>query len=146
MVAAVASEPAVEKVTYKSPKHAQVWFLRRSRDLWKKKYQALKVEAKRWQNRVADVTKSRDKWRTQAEDAQRRLAVTATALASSICSSAWFRRAASPCAAPVVSCKSSSPAWAGPARFPIGPRAGFGYSVLVSPACARPRSKPTTGP
>jgi chromosome segregation ATPase len=74
MVAAVASEPAVEKEAYKSPKHAQVWFLKRSRDLWKKKYQALKVEAKRWQNRVADVTKSRDKWRAQAEDAQRRLA------------------------------------------------------------------------
>jgi hypothetical protein len=74
MLASPAPEPAVDKVVYKSPKHAQVWFLARSRTLWKQKYQALKAQAKRWQNRVADVTKSRDQWRAQAEDARRRLA------------------------------------------------------------------------
>lgn len=64
---------AAATVAYKSPKHAQVWFLSRSRDLWKKKYQGLKAEAKRLQNRVNDVTRSRDKWRAQAEEARRRL-------------------------------------------------------------------------
>jgi prefoldin subunit 5 len=33
----------------------------------------LKVEAKRLQNRVADVTKSREKWREQAEQMSRRV-------------------------------------------------------------------------
>jgi uncharacterized protein YlxW (UPF0749 family) len=65
---------AAAKVAYKSPRHAQVWFLSRSRGLWKKKYQTLKAEAKRLQNRVNDVTRSRDKWRGQAEDARRSLA------------------------------------------------------------------------
>jgi uncharacterized protein YlxW (UPF0749 family) len=51
-----------------------VWFLKRSRDGWKQKYQQLKAEAKRLQNRVADVTKSRDRWRAQAEAAELRLA------------------------------------------------------------------------
>ena len=66
--------PAAPRGAYKSPKHAQVWFLRRSRDLWKAKYQGLKAEAKRLQNRAADAARSRDRWRTRAEDAQRRLA------------------------------------------------------------------------
>jgi chromosome segregation ATPase len=73
MVAAPAPSPATQKVAYKSPKHAQVWFLKRSRDLWKKKYQHLKAQSKRWQNRVADVTKSRATWRARAEEAERRL-------------------------------------------------------------------------
>src|SRR3954465_85053 len=73
MVALATPQPAAEKVAYKSPKHAQVWFLRRSRDLWKKKHHGLKVDAKRLQNRVADVIKSRDRWRRRAEVAERRL-------------------------------------------------------------------------
>jgi hypothetical protein len=52
---------------YKTPRWVQVWFLRRSRDNWKKKYMALKAEAKRLQNRVNDVTKSRERWRALAE-------------------------------------------------------------------------------
>lgn len=71
MVAVAAPSPAPHKVAYKSPKHAQVWFLKRSRDLWKKKYQHLKAQSKRWQNRVADVTKSRATWRARAEEAER---------------------------------------------------------------------------
>src|SRR5258708_38476779 len=52
-----------ESVEYQSPRRVQVWFLSRSRRRWKQKYQALKREAKRLRNRVADVTKSREKWR-----------------------------------------------------------------------------------
>jgi hypothetical protein len=74
MVASDAPPPAAEKVSYKSPKHAQVWFLRRSRELWKSKYQGLKASAKRWQNRVNDVTKSRQRWQARAEAAEGRLA------------------------------------------------------------------------
>jgi septal ring factor EnvC (AmiA/AmiB activator) len=67
--------PAPQKVAYKSPKHAQVWFLKRSRDLWKKKHQHLKAQAKRLQNRVADLDKSRAHWRARAEAAERQLAL-----------------------------------------------------------------------
>ncbi len=51
---------------YKSPRHAQVWFLARSRRTWKKKYMELKVQQKRLLNRVRDVTKSREKWQGEA--------------------------------------------------------------------------------
>ncbi len=61
------------QVKYKSPRSAQVWFLERSRRRWKQKYQDLKVEAKRLQNRVADVTKSRAQWRQQTQELSRRL-------------------------------------------------------------------------
>ena len=54
-------------VKYKTPRWVQAWFLGRSRDRWKQKYKDLKVEAKRLQNRVNDVTKSRAKWRDEAE-------------------------------------------------------------------------------
>ena len=52
---------------FTSPPWAQRWFLLRSRDNWKEKYMALKADAKRQQNRVKDVTKSRVKWRDEAE-------------------------------------------------------------------------------
>src|SRR4051794_13490564 len=52
-----------DPVQYQSPRRVQVWFLSRSRRRWKQKYQELKQEAKRLRNRVADVTKSREKWR-----------------------------------------------------------------------------------
>ena len=57
---------------YTTPRWVQVWFLRRSRDNWKRKYQRLKEDAKRLQNRVNDVTHSREKWREQAEREDRR--------------------------------------------------------------------------
>jgi len=52
---------------YKSPRHAQVWFLAKSRRTWKRKYRQLKQEQKRLLNRVNDVTKSRAKWHGQAQ-------------------------------------------------------------------------------
>jgi SMC interacting uncharacterized protein involved in chromosome segregation len=60
------------KVKYSTPRWVQVWFLGRSRARWKRKYQDLKVEAKRLQNRVNDVTKSREKWRSEAEQLRQR--------------------------------------------------------------------------
>lgn len=52
---------------YKTPRRVQAWFLGRSRARWKQKYKNLKIEAKRLQNRVNDVTKSREKWCSEAE-------------------------------------------------------------------------------
>jgi hypothetical protein len=52
---------------YSTPRWVQVWFLGRSRDNWKKKYQAVKVENKRPRNRVNDVSRSRASWRGQVE-------------------------------------------------------------------------------
>ena len=56
---------------YTTSKRVQAWFLGRSRDLWKKKYAALKVESKRLQQRVADVCRSRESWRDEAGAARR---------------------------------------------------------------------------
>ena len=61
------------KVRYTTPSWVQAWFLGRSRALWKQKYKDLKVEAKRLQNRVNDVTKSREKWRSEAQQLQQRI-------------------------------------------------------------------------
>ncbi len=52
---------------FTTPRWVQIWFLRRSRGRWKQKYKQLKADAKRLQNRVNDVTRSRDRWREQAE-------------------------------------------------------------------------------
>ena len=68
-----ASNVEESKGKYKTSHRVQAWFLGRSRKRWKQKHQELKVEAKRWQNRVADVTKSREKWREQAEQMSRRV-------------------------------------------------------------------------
>jgi hypothetical protein len=52
---------------YTTSPRVQAWFLKRSRDLWKKKYLELKTAAKRLQNRVHDVGKSRERWRAESE-------------------------------------------------------------------------------
>ena len=67
------SQQETGTVAYKSPRHAQVWFLSRSRRTWKRKYQKLKIAAKRLQNRVADTAKSREKWRQEAEQLRERV-------------------------------------------------------------------------
>jgi chromosome segregation ATPase len=69
---AQAQQPAAEG--YKSRPGALIWFFRKSRDGWKRKYQDLKVSAKQLKNRIADLTKSRDQWRLKAERAQEQLA------------------------------------------------------------------------
>jgi chromosome condensin MukBEF ATPase and DNA-binding subunit MukB len=58
---------------YKTSHRVQAWFLGRSRRRWKEKYKELKVQAKRLQNRVADLTKSREKWREQAGQLSQRV-------------------------------------------------------------------------
>ena len=59
---------------YKSRPGALIWFFRRSRDLWKDKYQRLKASFKRLTNRVADLTKSRDLWKEKAKQADGQVA------------------------------------------------------------------------
>jgi chromosome segregation ATPase len=59
---------------YKSRPGALAWCFRKSRDLWKAKYQDLKASFKRLTNRAADLTRSRDQWRLKAERAHDQLA------------------------------------------------------------------------
>lgn len=59
------------KVEYKTPRWAQVWFLRRSRSNWKRKYMELKTDSKRLQNRVNDIGKSREKWRDETKELEK---------------------------------------------------------------------------
>jgi hypothetical protein len=47
------------KVEYKTPRWVQVWFLRGSRNNWKRKYMQLKTGSKRLQNRVTEGQVSR---------------------------------------------------------------------------------------
>ena len=55
------------RAKYTTPARVQAWFLQRSRDNWKKKYMEVKGDAKRLQNRVNDVNKSREQWRDEAK-------------------------------------------------------------------------------
>ena len=64
-----------DDLKYSSPPWAQRWFLKRSRDGWKKKYMGLKAEAKTQANRVNDVTKSREKWRAETEQLREQVEV-----------------------------------------------------------------------
>jgi SMC interacting uncharacterized protein involved in chromosome segregation len=54
-----------DRQKYTTPARVQAWFLHRSRENWKQKYKHLKSDAKRLQNRVNDVTKSRERWRDE---------------------------------------------------------------------------------
>ena len=60
--------------SYTTTRRVQAWFLGRSRDNWKRKYQRLKAGAKRLQNRVNDVTRSRERWRTRVEELEAEVA------------------------------------------------------------------------
>src|SRR5215467_222266 len=73
MDAAVNSSDPGSKPTYTTSKQVQAWFLRRSRDLWKAKFADLKAELKRARQRVADVDRSRDRWRRQAGAARQQV-------------------------------------------------------------------------
>ena len=64
---------ADQKVEYQSPPWAQRWFLQRSRENWKNKYMQVKTDAKRLENRVNDVTKSREKWRAETQQLTERV-------------------------------------------------------------------------
>jgi SMC interacting uncharacterized protein involved in chromosome segregation len=56
-----------KKVEYTTPRWVQAWFLRRSRDNWKRKYANLKVDSRRLKNQVNDVAKSREEWRQESK-------------------------------------------------------------------------------
>ena len=62
-----------DPVQYKSPAWAQRWFLKRSRDNWKRKHMKLKADCKRMENRVNDVTKSRERWRQENKELRARV-------------------------------------------------------------------------
>lgn len=66
---------------YKSRPGALVWFFRKSRDGWKRKYQDLKATVKGLKNRIADLTRSREHWRAEAERATSRLTALESELA-----------------------------------------------------------------
>ena len=61
------------KAEYTTPARVQAWFLHRSRENWKKKYMQLKSDAKRLQNRVNDVSKSREQWREETKELSQRV-------------------------------------------------------------------------
>jgi hypothetical protein len=81
-VADVEITPTPTPEKYTSRPGALIWSFRKSRDRWKSKYQSLKVSVKRYKNRVADVTKSREQWRLKAEQAAVRLAALETEAAA----------------------------------------------------------------
>ena len=62
-----------QKSAYTTPHRVQAWFLHRSRENWKRKYGQLKADAKRLQNRVNDVTKSREQWREESTELTQRV-------------------------------------------------------------------------
>jgi chromosome segregation ATPase len=66
--------PAPTRKECKSRPGALKWFFRKSRDGWKRKYRDLKATVKGYKNRIADLTKSRQQWRLEAEQAGERLA------------------------------------------------------------------------
>jgi septal ring factor EnvC (AmiA/AmiB activator) len=67
------STASPEAPQFKSRPGALAWAFRKSRDGWKAKCKKLKAELKRHTNRVADVSKSREHWRGQAEAAREEL-------------------------------------------------------------------------
>ncbi len=52
---------------YVSPWRALAWSFHRSRENWKRKYAAVKADAKRSQNEVRDLRKSRAAWKQKAK-------------------------------------------------------------------------------
>jgi septal ring factor EnvC (AmiA/AmiB activator) len=63
----------VDSPEFKSRPGALAWSFRKSRDRWKDKYKKLKIQLKRSTNRVADVTKSREHWKAQAQASRKEL-------------------------------------------------------------------------
>jgi septal ring factor EnvC (AmiA/AmiB activator) len=74
MDATAETVPPSSHPDYKSRPGALIWFFRKSRDSWRRKYLDLKATEKGYKNRIVDLTKSRERWRTEAEQASRRLA------------------------------------------------------------------------
>jgi chromosome segregation ATPase len=71
---ATAEAHAPARKEYSSRPGALIWFFHKSRDQWKAKCRQAKDSLKREKNRVADLAKSREHWRAEAERAGRRAA------------------------------------------------------------------------
>ena len=82
MDATAETSPPSTHPDYKSRPGALIWFFRKSRDGWRRKYQDLKAAEKAYKNRIADLTKSREHWRTEAQRADERLAAAEAELAA----------------------------------------------------------------
>lgn len=67
------SVPDEPRRKYTTPAYVQAWFLQKSRDNWKKKYSLVKSDVRQLKNRMGDVSKSREHWRSLAEQQARRL-------------------------------------------------------------------------
>jgi 3-methyladenine DNA glycosylase/8-oxoguanine DNA glycosylase len=74
MANTAATTDVVELDAFRSPARVLAGCFLRSRDKWKRKYEGLKSELKRYQVRVHDVTQSRERWREKAEARERELA------------------------------------------------------------------------
>ena len=74
MTKTAATTDVVELGDFRSPARVLAGCFLRSRDKWKRKYQDLKSELKRYQVRVHDATQSRERWREKAEAKERELA------------------------------------------------------------------------
>ena len=74
MANTAATTDVVELDAFRSPARVLAGCFLRSRDKWKRKYEGLKSELKRYQVRVHDVTQSRERWRDKAEAKERELA------------------------------------------------------------------------
>lgn len=59
--------------TFKSPMPKLVAFFRRSRDQWKEKCQAAKLQNKKLANQTRAVEKSRERWKQKAQEADERV-------------------------------------------------------------------------
>jgi hypothetical protein len=81
MDATAETTPPSSQRDYKSRPGALIWFFRKSRDGWRRKYQDLKAAEKGYKNRIADLSKSREHWRTEAQRADERLAAAEAELA-----------------------------------------------------------------
>jgi hypothetical protein len=66
------NDAGVVELKYLSPPHAQIWFLKRSRKTWKRRWRDLRTKYKQATNRAADVSKSREMWRGRAKAAVQR--------------------------------------------------------------------------
>ena len=77
-----ASRQQDQQPRYTTPAYVQAWFLKRSRDNWKRKYMQVKADEKRLQNRVNDVTKSREQWRDETKHMKQRIQELETANAA----------------------------------------------------------------
>jgi SMC interacting uncharacterized protein involved in chromosome segregation len=77
--------PASIPQNSKSRPGALIWFFRKSRDGWKRKYLDLKSTEKGYKNRIADLTKSREQWRNKAEQTGAQLAAVEAEVAALRC-------------------------------------------------------------